>query len=163
MRHIQTETKRKPKNKIWRFVEAYKHVLQFLSVPHALELQYVSFISRTFSNSRNVTAISTCSHRGISNRLPFSNRISQNMNEQAGEGETNLRGQIQLLRALKQAQCYVTDIATCSHRGISNRLPLRNRICQEHEWNGRRRRNQLSWLLHVASRLSHLSTTIFTR
>jgi len=42
-------------------------------------------------------------------------------------------GQLQLLGALKQAQYSVIDIATCSHRAISNRLPLRNRICQEHE------------------------------
>jgi hypothetical protein len=38
--------------------------------------------------------------------------------------------QLQLLRAFTQAQYNVTDISTCNHRGISNRLPLRNRICQ---------------------------------
>jgi len=42
-------------------------------------------------------------------------------------------GQLQLLGALKQGQYNVTHISTCSHRAISNRLPLRNRICQEHE------------------------------
>jgi hypothetical protein len=41
--------------------------------------------------------------------------------------------QLQLLRALKQAPYNVTAISTRRHRGISNGLPPRNRICQEHE------------------------------
>jgi len=114
---------------------------------HALELQSLSFISRTVSKRRNITAISTCSHRGIWNRLQLRNRTRMKRRKEAKPTFMALIcGQLQLLGALKQAQYNVTDISTCSHRAISNRLPLRNRICQEQEWNGGRRRNQPSWL-----------------
>ena len=52
----------------------------------------------------------------------FVTEYARNTNEKAGEGETNLRG----FDMWSEAQYNVADISTCRHRGISNRVPLRN-------------------------------------
>ena len=145
MRHTQSETKCKPKNKTRWFVEAYKHVLQFLSVSHALELQSVSFISRTVSNIRNVKAISICSHRGISNE----NWICQEY-EWKGRGRRNQPSWF----------WHVASYSHCEHLNRRRTMSLTylqvvtvefRTDCQEHEWKGRGRQNKPSWLWHVTS------------
>ena len=163
MRHIQTETKCKSKNKTRWFVEAYKHVLQFFRCPTHWSCNLFRSYHEPFPTaamSRPYLHVVTVEFR---TNCHFVTEYARNMNETAGEGETNLRDfNMRPVNASTQTQYNVTDIATCRHSGISNRLQLRNRICHEHEWNGRRRWNQPSWLFYVASRLCHLSTTIFT-